>query len=151
MTEYAGSNFLKVDTMKRRGTMVAQIAAVNKGKFDKPNIVFDTGEILSANKTVVGELIRLFGDESDDWIDNDIELYVGPVTYNGTTTDVILVRAVGEAPAPAPTTKPNSDVNTTAAERRASALKGERKNTFNRNDMDDDIPSDGGKSVKGRR
>jgi hypothetical protein len=141
MSKYAGSGFLNVEKMKRRGTMTARIEAVNIGKYDKPNITIDTGEVLSANATVVSELIGLFGSESDDWVGCDIELYIGTVAFQGVPKEAILVRAVADAPAPTPTPtakQTNNGGDTAAAERRASVPKSERKG--GKADIDDEIP-----------
>jgi hypothetical protein len=45
------------------------------------------------NKTNAELLEMLFGDESDDWIGEEISLFTMPVTFNGKTTNAIRFRA----------------------------------------------------------
>jgi hypothetical protein len=48
MRKYAGENFIRVDDV-RDGPLPERIAAVKHGKFDRPDIVFEGGAILSLN------------------------------------------------------------------------------------------------------
>jgi hypothetical protein len=117
MNKYAGTAFIKVDGFG--GPKCKTIENVEEGNYGMPVITFSDGKRLSLNKTNTNTLIELFGDDSDDWVGQRIELYVGPLRYQGTETDGIKVR------------RPGSDEKPEAAVASASAA---------RDDMDDEIP-----------
>jgi hypothetical protein len=48
MTRFSGSTFLKVDDV-RKGSRKERIAVVNIGKYDKPDLVFESGKKFSLN------------------------------------------------------------------------------------------------------
>ena len=76
MRKFSSPTFLKVNDV-RDGPLQLQIAAVNEGKYEKPDLVFETGETLSLNATNVNTLIRAYGSKSEDWIGKQIELALG--------------------------------------------------------------------------
>jgi hypothetical protein len=45
------------------------------------------------NKTNCDTLTVLYGDETDEWIGEEVTLFTTPVTFNGKTTDAIRFRA----------------------------------------------------------
>jgi hypothetical protein len=49
---------------------------------------------LSLNKTNVNTLIKAYGPNDEDWIGRVVELYVGPLKYNGGIQEGVLVRPV---------------------------------------------------------
>jgi hypothetical protein len=57
-----------------------------------------SGQMLSLNKTSVGNLLRDFGENDDDWIGKLVEIFAGEVDGPQGTTDAILVRGVIDAP-----------------------------------------------------
>jgi hypothetical protein len=71
------------------------IDEVTIGQFDKPVLKFRSGLQFSANVTNVGTLIEAFGEDSDDWLGQTIELYKGQLKYKGETKDGVLVRPTG--------------------------------------------------------
>jgi hypothetical protein len=93
MRKYAGESFLKVADV-RDGPLLQQIGAVREGKFDKPVLVFETGDILSLNATNTKTLMRAFGSNSDGWIGKQIELYFGELEYQGRMQEGVLVRPI---------------------------------------------------------
>lgn len=60
MRKFAGEQFIRVDDV-RDGPISLQIAMVKEGKFDKPDMIFKTGEILSLNSTNTKILVRAYG------------------------------------------------------------------------------------------
>ncbi len=50
MRKYSGESFIKVDDV-RDGPLQMQIAVIKEGKFDRPELVFESGEIFSLNAT----------------------------------------------------------------------------------------------------
>ena len=128
MSDYAGSDFVKYDDVAgnpRRET----IASIKLGGYDRPEATFESGSLLSLNKTNVRTLIKAYGEDSRDWIGCTIELYGGRTEYKGETHDSVLVRPIS----PTRAAPPKSDnvvtmTNPPAAEPRK------------RDDMDDEIP-----------
>ncbi len=94
MSRYSSSLFLKVDDVrdKPRRAVITQVEP--DGKFDKPNLRFSDGTLLSCNGTNCANLIKAYGDESDDWLNQEIELFVGQVQFNGKTQESVLVKPI---------------------------------------------------------
>lgn len=76
---------------------------------------------LVLNKTNASALVSAFGDDTDAWPGNTVELFTVPVNFNGRTYDGIRVRAASEpTPAPKPVGVPASQ--TKAAMQHAHAI-----------------------------
>src|SRR5437588_12034347 len=93
MKKYSGESFLKIAAV-RDGPLLQQIGAVREGKFDKPELVFESGDILSLNATNTKTLMRAFGSDSDGWIGKQIELNLGKLEYQGSMQEGVLVRPI---------------------------------------------------------
>ena len=93
MKKYAGETFLKV-TDVRDGPLQMQIAVIREGKFEKPELVFETGDILSLNATNTKTLMRAFGKDSDAWVGKEVELYLGEVEYQNRMQEAVLARPI---------------------------------------------------------
>ena len=105
MRLFAGEHFLKVADLND-GTAQKTIAVVKSGKYDKPNIVFEDGDLLSLNVTNTRCLMRAYGGNSTDWVGKTIELYVGKVEIqDGDIKDAILVRPISPLLKPEQRTK----------------------------------------------
>jgi hypothetical protein len=97
MGKYAGASFIGVDDVES-GPLRGTIAAVEPGSYDKPVVTFSNGRKFSLNKTNVGILIEAWGEESNDWITERLELYRGVTRYNGEDQPSVMVRPLGRAP-----------------------------------------------------
>jgi hypothetical protein len=97
MREYAGDMYLKVSDLQSSGPRKVTIVAVEEGSFDKPVLRLDDNTLPSINATNAKVLIRAYGEESDDWTNKQIELYVGSTSYQGQPKDSILVRPISPA------------------------------------------------------
>jgi hypothetical protein len=124
MSEYAGSRFLKVQDVKG-GPIHGKIVRVDLGKYNKPNIHLDDGSILSGNATNVRALCRAFGNDSEGWVDREIELVLGTIEYQGEMQEAIVVNPIS----------PTSQSKDTGAAKPAKA-KAKPKST---DSMDDEI------------
>jgi hypothetical protein len=93
MKKYNTEYFIKVDDV-RDGPIEGQIAAVKEGKWDKPDIVLETGDALSLNATNRKALTRAYETESDFWIGKQIELFLGEVEYQRKKQEAVLVRPI---------------------------------------------------------
>jgi hypothetical protein len=126
MRKYSGATFIKVADVSE-GPLQLQIAVVKVGKYDKPDIVFESGEILSLNATNNRTLIRAYGPNSDDWISKKIELALGQIEYQGEPQDAVIVKPI-DAPIDA------SQKTPVPQETRSKATPKKH------NDMDDETP-----------
>jgi hypothetical protein len=93
MRKYSGPTFLKVDDV-RDGPLQLQITVIKEGKYDKPDIVFESGEMLSLNATNTKTLVRVYGPNSEDWIGKEIELALGKVKYQGELQEAVIVKPI---------------------------------------------------------
>jgi hypothetical protein len=93
--KFSSPTFLKVNDV-RDGPLQLQIAAVNEGKYEKPDLVFETGGRLSLNATNVNTLMRAYGPNSEDWIGKKIELALGKVKYQGELQEAVIVKPISQ-------------------------------------------------------
>jgi hypothetical protein len=93
MRQYAGESFIKVADVKN-DPLKEQIAVIKNGKWDRPNLVFESGNLLSLNATNTRTLVRAYGPNGTDWIGKQIELYLGQVETKDGLADSVLVRPV---------------------------------------------------------
>jgi hypothetical protein len=93
MSKYSGKTFIKIGDV-RDGPLHLQIAVVEEGQFGRPNLVFESGEVLSLNATNNKILMRGYGPISDDWIGKEIELFLGQVEYQKKMQEAVMVRPI---------------------------------------------------------
>jgi hypothetical protein len=105
MKKFAGEHFIKVDDV-RDGSIQGQIAVVREGKYDKPDLVFESGDVLSLNATNTQTLIRAYGTDSDCWVAKQVEMFLGEIKYQGSDHEVVLVRPISPPLKPASKKKP---------------------------------------------
>jgi len=120
MRKYASENFITVADV-REGPLQMKIVDVREGKFDKPNLVFETSDILSLNATNRKTLVRAYGFTSNAWISKEIELFLGEVPVDNEPKEAVIVRPISPP--------------LTTAEKTAAAASS--------SDMNDDIPFPG--------
>lgn len=132
MRKFSGSSFINIDSV--REPLRLRIASVGMGQWDKPNIIFETGEKFSVNATNNRILVRAFGADSDDWLGHTIELYEGVGEFNGESKPMVRIRTVTE--------QSETDFG---AKKPADKPPKEKK----RGDLDDEIPSKRGGSTRG--
>jgi len=116
MREFAGSAFITVETL-RDGPREEVIESVATGKYDKPVATFESGDQFSLNKTNTRTLINAYGEDSQDWIGNTVELFLGTATYNNEDRESVVVRPIS----------PSKPIEARAP-------------NWVKNDMNDDIP-----------
>ncbi len=97
------SKWLRLEDLHGRPPRQERIGDVKEdttGKFGVRLVVtFEpSGQKLSLNKTSVGNLLRDFGENDDDWVGKLVEVYAGEVDGPQGTTDAILVRGVTDVP-----------------------------------------------------
>jgi hypothetical protein len=122
MRQYVGEQFIKVDDV-RAGPLAVQIKTVKQGKFDRPEVVFESGETFSLNVNNTKILTRAYGPDSTDWHGKKVTLELGKVEYQGALQDSVVVKPVSPPLA--------ADERAKATTKMAAAAKA---------DMDDSIP-----------
>lgn len=127
MRKFAGKSFIKLADVSD-GPLTDTIAAVRPGKFEKPNLIFESGAALSLNATNNKALIRAYGPNSEDWIGKEVELYGGEIEFQNRMMPAVLVRPISPALKPAERTKiapefGDDSVKPTAAKRKAPTKK----------------------------
>src|SRR5215467_12239100 len=98
MSEYAGSAFIKLDDV-RGSPQRETIKDTKLGDYGRPNLVFESGNVLSLNKTNVRVLIKAYGEDSRDWNGCEVELSAGSTSYQGEERDSVRVKPVASAQA----------------------------------------------------
>jgi hypothetical protein len=93
MKEYAGTKFVKTADV-RGGPSRERIAGIVNGKYNKPDAIFESGGRLSLNATNVRALMRVYGRDSEDWIGQEIELFLGETEVNGEKQEMVAVRPI---------------------------------------------------------
>jgi hypothetical protein len=91
--KFVGQNFIKIADV-RDAPLRMQIAAINEGKYEKPDVVFETGETLSLNTINARTLMRAYGPESDSWIGKEIELALGTIEFQNRPQEAVVVKPI---------------------------------------------------------
>ena len=83
MRKYSsGETYLTIADV-REGPLQMTIADAKEGQYEKPNLHFETGDILSLNATNRKILMRAYGPTSDTWIGKQVELVLGQTMFQG--------------------------------------------------------------------
>ena len=122
MRKYGGGDYITVDDVRDGPLQNMKIADVKDGRFDKPDLYFETDQILSLNATNRKTLVRTYGPNSDAWIGKLVDLKLGETAYQGKQQELVIVQPISPP--------------LTAAEKTASAAAVAGVGS----DMDDDIP-----------
>jgi hypothetical protein len=93
MRKYSGPTFIKIADV-RNGPLAMQIAAVREGKYEKPDLVFESGEAFSVNSTNNRILMRAYGANGDHWVGKEIALALGKVKFQGELQDAVIVKPI---------------------------------------------------------
>jgi hypothetical protein len=89
LREFSGSRFIKLADVEQH-PIRATIVAVEKGKWDKLNLLLSTGDKFSLNKQNCRTLSRAYGNNGDDLLGQEIELAKGELdTQDGKTLGVV--------------------------------------------------------------
>ena len=110
--KYVSGNFLTLDDLRDSEPRRERIGALVDGKFDKPNLVFESGDMISLNATNARVLMRAYGNETDNWRGREVVVYAGTAKYHGVEQPSVCVRvieaakAAGGDNAPAPVAAP---------------------------------------------
>jgi hypothetical protein len=97
MSKYAGAAFIGLDDVKD-GPMRGTIATVDEGKFGRPVLTFENGFKFPLNVTNVQTLIKAWGEKSQDYIGESVELYEGTTKFEGENRRSVLVRPLPRKP-----------------------------------------------------
>jgi hypothetical protein len=93
MSQYAGSSFLKPEHLAE-GPRTETITDVQDGNYDRPELIFGSGDKLSLNVTNTRTLCRAFGPNSDDWLEKKVELSAGTTEFKNEKVPTIIIRPI---------------------------------------------------------
>ena len=93
MRKYVTGTFISLDDL-RDGSRREKIVDVVEGKYGKPNLVFEGGDMASVNTTNGRVLMRAFGPETTSWPGREVDLCIGPLEYQGGTQDGVRIRPI---------------------------------------------------------
>jgi hypothetical protein len=110
--KFLGERFIKI-TDVREASLRMQMAAINEGKYEKPNVVFETGETLSLNATNARTLVRAYGPDSDSWIGKEIELALGMIEFQNRPQEAVVVKPISPPIAAAEKTQAAANMDDT--------------------------------------
>jgi hypothetical protein len=127
MRKFTSETFIKLADVSD-GPLTETISEVRPGKFEKANLVFESGASLSLNATNTRTLTRAYGPNSLDWHGKEVELYAGEVEFQNKPLDAVLVRPISPALKPSERTKSEPEfgddpVETSKAKRKAAPTK----------------------------
>jgi hypothetical protein len=94
--EYIKGSFITLKHLDE-GPRREVIALVTTGKYDKPNVKSESGDLLSLNATNARVLAKSFGVDTDRWIGKRVELFTGELEFQGRMQEAVLVRAISPA------------------------------------------------------
>jgi len=98
MSKFAGPHFLNLDDLAN-GPLEEKIIDVQEGRYGRPDLYFESGNRLSLNATNVRTLIRLWGKDSQNYIDKTVKLYIGDVPFEGKPQPTVLIQERNAPPA----------------------------------------------------
>jgi hypothetical protein len=93
MRKFSGERFIKLADVAD-GPINERIVDVREGRYAKPDLIFESGDILSLNSTNNAALMRAYGSDSDGWKGKDVELYHGQIDYEGKPQDAVRVKPI---------------------------------------------------------
>lgn len=93
MTKYSGPHYIKVDDV-RDEPIEDRIAGIKEGKYGKPDLFLESGDVLSLNSTNNKTLMKAYGKNSDQWIAKTIRLFLGEIEYQGAPHEAVIVEPI---------------------------------------------------------
>ena len=96
MRQFKKPRLLKVDDV-RSGPRQLRIAGVLQGKYEKPDLVFESGDKLGLSATNIDILAEAYGWDSNMWIGHVVELSVGKGQFSGKEVDMVLLKPISKA------------------------------------------------------
>lgn len=116
MSEFAGASFIKLEDLQRDGPREEILADCVPGKYG-PEMIFESGDQLSLNKTSIRTLRKAYGDDCRDWVGKRVKCYAGQVPFKDGMTDAALVEPIspptsdGKLPPPKPKAAISEDLD----------------------------------------
>lgn len=89
--KYLKGKYITVDDL-RDGPRQEIIIDVLEGKYERPDLLFESGDKLGCNKTNLRTLEKHLGSETNGWARAEVELYVGKLEFNNEKKDSVLIR-----------------------------------------------------------
>jgi hypothetical protein len=89
--------FLKVEDLKASGPRVDRIVGLKEGKFEKPELILESGDMIGLSATNLDTLARAYGYESELWSGHQIKLYAGAGEFNKKPVEMVLIEPLSKA------------------------------------------------------
>jgi hypothetical protein len=91
--ERFADSYIKADDLSSPITaVITDVDEVTIGDDDRVVLIFEDEKALPLNKTNALTLSDMFGDETDEWIGNTIELYRDKVMFQGKRVNAVRIR-----------------------------------------------------------
>jgi hypothetical protein len=97
MRQFKKPKFLKVEDIRQTGRRRMRIAGVVMGQYEKPDLIFESGDKLGLSATNIDILSAAYGWEAEEWAGHLIELFVGKGQFNGGDVDMVLIEPISKA------------------------------------------------------
>jgi hypothetical protein len=89
--------FIKIEDIKLSGPRVERIVGLKEGKFEKPELILESGDMIGLSATNIDILARAYGFESEQWAGHQIRLYVGEGEFNKKPIEMVLIEPLSKA------------------------------------------------------
>jgi hypothetical protein len=97
MRQFKKPKFLKVEDIRSSGPRQERIAGVVTGQFEKPDLIFESGDKLGLSATNIEILSMAYGFESEAWSGHLVELALGKGEYNREMVDMIILKPLSKS------------------------------------------------------
>lgn len=74
-----------------------RIVGVTQGKFEKANLLLESGDQLGLSATNIDALVAAYGWESELWTGHLVELFVGEGEFNNKPVEMVLLKTLSPA------------------------------------------------------
>jgi hypothetical protein len=88
--------FLKVEDIKASGPRVDRIVGLKEGKFEKPELILESGDMIGLSASNLDTLARAYGYESELWCGHQIKLYAGEGEFNKKPVEMVLIEPLSK-------------------------------------------------------
>jgi hypothetical protein len=104
--QFRKPKFLKIEDIRASGPREDGIVGVKEGKFEKPDLLLESGDMIGLSATNIDVLAREYGWETKLWSGHAIRLVVGQGESNDKPVDMVLIEPISKAEKTAEETSP---------------------------------------------
>jgi hypothetical protein len=88
LSDYSARHFIKVDDVREK-PLRDVIVDVSLGQYDKLELTFESGDVLSLNGTNAAVLRRHYGKNTNALIGKEIEMHLGTIKFQGSDKEAV--------------------------------------------------------------